>query len=248
MPDPDAFLLTGGCGCGAVRFEVTEPPVGAGYCHCTRCQHRTGGATSLQTRTARGSFRLTAGESELSVWAPGGGFEKAFCRQCGSALFSRDPEDTAIVSVRFGAFDSDPPIRPTYRAFTDFAAAFEPIPDDGLARYGGGRPERSALGGTRWRADIAAPGGEAPTLEFGDPWRIAGSTGVNRYFGSYELPGDEIVFGVVGSTMMAGPEPAMRVEHAFLTLLSGTQPVEIAAGELRIGSGAAAFRFTRLTD
>ena len=32
-------------------------------------------------------------------------------------------------------------------AFTDFAATFEPIPDDGLARYGGGRPERSALAG-----------------------------------------------------------------------------------------------------
>ncbi len=248
MPDPDAFLLTGGCGCGAVRFEVTEPPIGAGYCHCTRCQHRTGGAGSVQTRTAPGSFRLTAGDAELSVWAPGGGFEKAFCRQCGSALFSRDPDDTSIVSVRFGAFDEDPPIRPTYRAFVDYAAAFEPIPDDGLARYGEGRPERSSLSGTRWRADVAALASDPPTLEFGDPWRIAGSTGVNRYFGSYELPGDVIVFGVVGSTLMAGPESAMRVEHAFLSTLSGTQPIEVAAGVLRIGSGSAALRFTPAAD
>ena len=246
MSDPDAFLLTGGCGCGAVRFEVTEPPVGAGYCHCTRCRHRTGGAASLQTRTARGSFRLTAGEADLSVWAPGGGFEKVFCRQCGSALFSRDPDDASIVSVRFGAFDDDPPVRPTYRAFVDFAAAFEPIPDDGLARYGEGRPERSALAGTRWRAERSAPGGEPPTLEFADPWRIAGSTGVNRYFGSYELPGDEIVFGLVGSTLMAGPEPAMRVERQFLAVLSGAQPVEIADGALLIGTGAEALRLTAL--
>ena len=71
------------------------------------------------------------------MWRPGGGFDKAFCRHCGSALFSRDPDDTSIVSVRFGAFDDDPPIRPTYRAFVDFAAPFEPIPADGLARYGG---------------------------------------------------------------------------------------------------------------
>ena len=245
MPDPDACLLTGGCGCGAVRFEVTEPPVGAGYCHCTRCRHRTGGAASLQTRTARGSFRLTAGEADLSVWAPGGGFEKVFCRQCGSALFSRDPDDASIVSVRFGAFDDDPPIRPTYRAFVDFAAAFEPIPDDGLARYGEGRPTLGSRGHAL-AGERSAPGGEPPTLEFADPWRIAGSTGVNRYFGSYELPGDEIVFGLVGSTLMAGPEPAMRVERQFLAVLSGTQPVEIADGALRIGTGAEALRLTAL--
>ena len=166
MPDTDVFVLTGGCGCGAVRFEVTEPPVGAGYCHCTRCRHRTGGAASLQTRTARGSFRVTAGEADLSVWAPGGGFEKVFCRQCGSALFSRDPDDASIVSVRFGAFDDDPPIV-TYRAFVDYAAAFEPIPDDGLARYGEGRPERSALAG---RDDQPVGHGPSP------PWRLRPST------------------------------------------------------------------------
>src|SRR4051794_12131800 len=119
MPDHDALPLTGGCGCGAVRFEVAEPPVAAGYCHCRRCQHRTGGAWSLQTRTARGSFRLTAGEGDVAMWRPGGGFDKAFCRHCGSALFSRDPDDASIVSVRFAAFDEDPPIRPTYRAFVD---------------------------------------------------------------------------------------------------------------------------------
>ena len=33
--------ITGGCGCGAVRFEVWKPFVSAAYCHCTRCQRRT---------------------------------------------------------------------------------------------------------------------------------------------------------------------------------------------------------------
>jgi hypothetical protein len=34
--------LTGGCNGGAVRFEVTEPLAGASYCHCKRCQRRSG--------------------------------------------------------------------------------------------------------------------------------------------------------------------------------------------------------------
>ena len=39
-----------------------------------------------------------------------------------------------------GAFDEDPGIRPTWRAFTDYAAAWEPLPDDGLERYGESKP------------------------------------------------------------------------------------------------------------
>ena len=43
---------TGGCLCGGVRFHLTEPATDAGYCHCTRCQRRTGAAASPQARIA----------------------------------------------------------------------------------------------------------------------------------------------------------------------------------------------------
>ena len=46
-------LLTGGCNCGAVRFEITEPLFGARYCHCTRCQRRTGRAASASAAEYR---------------------------------------------------------------------------------------------------------------------------------------------------------------------------------------------------
>ena len=39
-----------------------------------------------------------------------------------------------------GAFDQDPGVRPEHRQFTDSAAVWEPIPDDGLPRFGGRRP------------------------------------------------------------------------------------------------------------
>ena len=127
--------LSGGCACGAVRFEVTSPLVSASYCHCTRCQRRTGGAASAQARVTPGSFRIVRGADDVRAWAPEGGFAKAFCGRCGSALFSRSPEDPGIVAVRFGAFDTDPGIRPGYRQFVAYAAPWEPIPDDGLPRY-----------------------------------------------------------------------------------------------------------------
>jgi hypothetical protein len=42
--------------------------------------------------------------------------------------------------VRFGAFDGDPGIRPGSRQFVDYAAPWEPIPDDGLPRFPERRP------------------------------------------------------------------------------------------------------------
>lgn len=129
------FKLTGGCGCGAVRFEVTEPLLSARYCHCTRCQRRTGTAASASAAPAPGSFHVTEGEDVLKAWKPEGGFEKWFCGECGSALFSRSPHNPDQMAVRLGAFDTDPGIRPSARQFVASAAAWEPIPDDGLPRY-----------------------------------------------------------------------------------------------------------------
>jgi hypothetical protein len=128
--------------CGAVRYEVSAPPEYAGYCHCTRCQRRTGGAASISARAQPGSFTITAGTDLIGVFRPEDGWEKAFCTSCGSALFSRLPDDHDIIGVRMGTFDSDPGVRPSYRQYVAYAAPWEPIPDDGLPRHPEARPDR----------------------------------------------------------------------------------------------------------
>jgi hypothetical protein len=132
--------LTGGCLCGGVRFEVTEPPLAAGYCHCTRCQRRTGTAASVQAHVAPGSLEITAGPELVGSYEPDDGFAKEFCSACGSALWSRDPATGNIGGVRLAAFDGNPGVRLSYRQFVAYAAAWEPIPDDGLPRYPERRP------------------------------------------------------------------------------------------------------------
>jgi len=132
--------LTGGCLCGGVRFEVSEPLVSSGYCHCTRCQRRTGTAASVSARIAPGSMRVVSGDELIRSYVPDEGFAKVFCSACGSALWSRHPDDPDFISIRLGAFDEDPGIRPEYRQFVAYAAAWEDIPEDGLPRYPEGRP------------------------------------------------------------------------------------------------------------
>jgi hypothetical protein len=127
--------LTGGCLCGGVRFRVDAPLVVATYCHCTRCQRRTGTAASAQARIQPGSLTVTQGEELIRTYAPPDGFPKLFCGACGSALWSQSPDDPELLSVRLGAFDGDPGIRPSLRQFVAYAAPWEPIPDDGVPRY-----------------------------------------------------------------------------------------------------------------
>jgi hypothetical protein len=86
MPDP-TLPLTGGCICGGVRFEVSEPLLGALFCHCKRCQRRTGTGVSTTALTAPGSYRTVSGQNLVRTWDPGdGGYVKAFCSTCGSQM------------------------------------------------------------------------------------------------------------------------------------------------------------------
>jgi hypothetical protein len=132
--------LTGGCLCGGVRFEVAAPLGEAGYCHCTRCQRRTGTAASAQARVEPGSVTVTSGRELLRAFEPADGFAKVFCSACGASLWSARSAGEDPWSIRLGAFDEDPGVRPSHRQYVDSAAPWEPLPDDGLPRYPRARP------------------------------------------------------------------------------------------------------------
>jgi hypothetical protein len=125
--------------CGGVRFELSEPLLGALFCHCKRCQRRTGTGVSTTALTAPGSYRTVAGEELIGTWDPGdGGYVKVFCTTCGSQLYTTNPENPEILAIRMGALDDDPGIRPSVHQFVGSAPAWAPVPDDGLPRF----PER----------------------------------------------------------------------------------------------------------
>jgi hypothetical protein len=137
------FPLTGGCNCGAVRYEVTEPLPVASYCHCKRCQRRSGTSVSASAHPAPGSFRITRGEDALRMWKPEDGGEKWFCGTCGSHIYARNLSHPDSIGIRMGTFDTDPGVRPSVRSFVAYAAPWEPIPDDGLPRHPESRHRRT---------------------------------------------------------------------------------------------------------
>lgn len=142
--------ITGACMCGAVRLEASKPLLVAFFCHCTRCQRRSGTGVSVNARTVPGTFSVVAGQDLVGSWDPGdGGWIKSFCGRCGSQVFSTSAEDPGQVSLRMGVIDGDPGVRPSAHQFTDYAPVWAPVPDDGLPRF----PERIS--------DAATPPGAA---------------------------------------------------------------------------------------
>jgi hypothetical protein len=133
--------LRGSCGCGGVRFEVDPPFIRASYCHCTRCRKHSGADGEAQARVRPEQLRVLAGEELLRFWEPAdGGGRKVFCVACGASLFGARWPDGDVVSIRLGAFDEDPGIRPQHRSWTGSAPPWLPLPDDGLPRYEGAVP------------------------------------------------------------------------------------------------------------
>jgi hypothetical protein len=101
---------TGGCQCGAVRYEWTVPPQYATVCHCRMCQKASGQAF----------MALTGGKIENLHWARGKPSifkssekgERGFCSTCGTPLTYR-MEGTGRISVTMTSLDNPEAIRPT---------------------------------------------------------------------------------------------------------------------------------------
>jgi hypothetical protein len=79
--------ITGGCHCGAIRYEASTPPVTGSLCHCRDCQRSSGSAFEALAMFPQSEFRIIRGEprryiSKLIM-------EKYFCSNCGSQLTDR---------------------------------------------------------------------------------------------------------------------------------------------------------------
>ena len=78
---------TGGCYCGAIRYEATEPPVHVGMCHCRMCQRWTGLASAMGVFFSLESFRFTTGQPKTYMTSKI--LERSFCEDCGTSIGHR---------------------------------------------------------------------------------------------------------------------------------------------------------------
>src|SRR5438477_11695732 len=87
--------FTGGCACGAIRYEVSAEPIMMFNCHCRDCQRTTGGAFTPVVYVPAKAFKITKGSPRYysTPSEMGGGNKRGFCRECGSRAFGVARED-----------------------------------------------------------------------------------------------------------------------------------------------------------
>jgi hypothetical protein len=132
--------MKGSCLCGAVAYELTEPPVWAHHCHCQRCRKIRGGAFASNLFVPLAALRyLRGGELVTSYKLPEAErFTHSFCRTCGSSLpFRNVDRGTAVVPM--GSLDDDPHFEPKAHIFVASKAPWFTI-TDALAQHREQRP------------------------------------------------------------------------------------------------------------
>jgi hypothetical protein len=126
-------VITGGCLCGCVRYEIEGRVSAIWYCHCSKCRKVTGSAFHPGALCRREAFRWTRGEQEISEYRSPSGYTTRFCRRCGSPVPSILPGGESVV-LSAGALDQDPGSRPLRHIFAGSRAPWFEI-TDGLPQF-----------------------------------------------------------------------------------------------------------------
>jgi hypothetical protein len=124
---------SGGCLCGAVRYQVRGALRPVIFCHCRSCR-RSSGHFVAATACARNELVVTVGDAlrwyDSSSWA-----RRGFCSRCGSNLFW-EPKGKDYVSIMAGSLDSDAGLTAREHIFVGEAG--------GYYRIGDGLPQSEA--------------------------------------------------------------------------------------------------------
>ena len=100
-------MKTGGCQCGAIRFELKGNPEDVYACHCTECRRQSASAFGISALYRRKDLTVTSGSPKR--WSrsadSGGTMDCFFCPDCGSRLWH---EWVGGISVKGGALDETP--------------------------------------------------------------------------------------------------------------------------------------------
>lgn len=137
-------MYTGGCLCGAVRYEINGPIRNIVYCHCSRCRKAQGSAFAANGVVKASDFRMRSGTDSLTGYEATPGQTKYFCKTCGSPIISKTVSRPEQVRVRLGTIDSDIVERPMAHIFVTSRANWETITGD-LPQYEAYEPNRDAL-------------------------------------------------------------------------------------------------------
>ena len=123
--------ITGGCYCGAVRYEITGEAQASLQCYCRECQYISGGNPAALMIFPLEDFQLKSGEMKQfrrsDLERP---VTRYFCENCGTGLASETPSRPGSIVIKVGTLDDPSIFAPAVAIFTCDKQDFHHIPED----------------------------------------------------------------------------------------------------------------------
>lgn len=94
---------TGGCLCGAIRFEAQGPAGKPHTCSCKLCQRHSGALTVAWVEFPKEAIAWIGPGGAPSTYRSSDYSSRAFCGTCGSTIGAID--DAPVVALVLGSFD-----------------------------------------------------------------------------------------------------------------------------------------------
>ena len=134
------MLITGGCLCKAVRYEIAAPPLVTRFCWCRVCQYFATGNAAVSAAFAKSAIKVTGEPRDYRGVADSGSImHRGFCSVCGTHMFSEAEQRPHVVFVRAGTLDDPELAQPSATIWTASAPSWACI-DESLPRIDGQPP------------------------------------------------------------------------------------------------------------
>jgi hypothetical protein len=139
--------LTGGCMCGAVRYELRSDPFDCGWCHCRTCQLSSGAPAMVFASVPDGDLVWTRGADQVRAVRSSSFGHRLFCGACGTPFLMQVDHQPETVDFSVATLDRPEAIVPGFHIFWSSRIGwFEPR--DALPRHDRFRPGTEGLSGT----------------------------------------------------------------------------------------------------
>jgi hypothetical protein len=122
--------ITGGCLCGALRYEAQGEPLYAGHCYCTDCQKVSGSAFIPFMGFSAGALKFSGASKPFVCKAfNGGDATRNFCPICNSLVFGGVVGESDSFTIYAGSLDDKSRFHPQIAIFARSRPAWAPLPE-----------------------------------------------------------------------------------------------------------------------
>jgi len=114
-----SIKISGGCLCGAVRYEGTTEPVVQGHCQCRDCQRASGAGHITIMAVPEADMTVTGDLKFFAMRADSGNLvHRGFCPSCGSSVMSRNDAMAGMLFLMAGCLDDPNILEPMMAVYT----------------------------------------------------------------------------------------------------------------------------------